>query len=126
VHYRILCDGELIGTSELEQRDESQGVATGAFVPTAAYARVRPVFRLFVAARADGESEPDAAKLAAYEAARDRLQVAVTDADGKALVGAGVIVLDFGDEGATPGPDTCEVEVYFATPEKFARLAPVA
>ena len=122
MRYCILCDGELIGTSDLEGRDESMGVAVGAFVPTAAYARVQPTFRLFVAARADGESEPDAKKLAAYEAARDQLQLSVTDAAGAPVPASGVAILDFSGPG---DEDALEVEVYFATPEKFARLAPV-
>ena len=124
MRYRILCDGEPIGSSDLEERDPSQGVAAGAFVPTAAYARVQPTFRLCVAARADGESEPDAKKLAAYEAARAQLQLTVTDAAGAPVPASGVVILDY--SGAPGEDDALEVEVYFATPEKFARLAPVA
>jgi hypothetical protein len=123
LRYRILCDGELIGTSNLEERDESMGVASGLFAPAPAYERVGPVFRMFIEARADGESEPDATKLAAYESARARLELSVTDETGKSLPAAGVAVLDFSGERA--GDDAFEVEVYFATPEKFAQLGPV-
>src|SRR5438552_8821106 len=99
------------------------GVATGSFAPTPAYERVRPVFRLFMEARADGESEPDVAKLKAYEAARARLELGVTDEAGKLLPAAGVAVLDFSAE--RPEADAFEVEVYFATPQKFAQLPPL-
>jgi len=114
LRYRVLCNGEPIGSSDLEDRDESNGVAVGLFVPTPAYERVRPVFRLFIEAHADGESEPDVAKLSAYEAARADLELVVTDASGDPLPAAGVVVLDFST--------ACEVEVYFATPQKFAQL----
>jgi hypothetical protein len=122
LRYRILCDGELIGTSNLEERDESMGTAGGVFAPTPAYERVRPVFRMFIAARADGESEPDAAKLKAYEAARAPLELVVTDEKGTLLPAAGVAVLDYSDDS---DPDALEVEIYFATPQKFAQLSPI-
>jgi len=123
LRYRILCDGELIGSSELEEREEDMGVAVGRFVPTPAYERVRPVFLLFMDAHADGESEPDTAKLKAYEAARARLALSVTDAAGTAIAASGVAVLDFSRE--RRGEGAVEVEVYFATPQKFAQLPPV-
>jgi hypothetical protein len=119
--YRILCNGEVIGSSDLEHRDESLGEAAGDFEPTAAYEKVRPVFRLFIEARADGESEPDPKKLAAYDAARDKLLLQVQDADGRVLAGAGVAVLDY-SEGKADGGPPYEVEVYFATPRQYAQL----
>ena len=128
LRYRILCDGEIIGSSDLEERDASLGVAGGRFVPTAAYERVRPVFQLFIAARADGESEADAAKLDAYETARARLVLTLEDASGKALATSGIVVLDFAAElpagaSAAQQEDAVEVEVYFTTPRLFAQLA---
>jgi hypothetical protein len=128
LRYRILCDGEIIGGSDLEERDASLGVAGGRFVPTAAYERVRPVFQLFIAARADGESEADAAKLDAYETARARLALTLEDASGKPIATSGIVVLDFAAElranaTAEEREDAVEVEVYFSTPRLFAQLA---
>lgn len=128
LRYRILCDGEIIGGSDLDERDASLGVAGGRFVPTAAYERVRPVFQLFIAARADGESEADVAKLDAYEAARARLTLTLQDASGKDIPTSGIAVLDFAAElGPNPSAaareDAVEVEVYFNTPRQFAQLA---
>jgi hypothetical protein len=127
LRYRILCDGEIIGSSDLDERDASLGVAGGRFVPTAAYERVRPVFQLFIAARADGESEADAAKLDAYETARARLVLTLEDASGKSLVTSGIAVLDFAAElpagaSAAAQADAIEIEVYFTTPRQFAQL----
>jgi hypothetical protein len=121
--YKIFCDGELIGKSGLEERDESLGVAAGRFEPTAAYEKVRPIFKLFIAAKADGESEPDPAKLEAYETARAGLVLTVQDEAGKSLQTAGMTVLDYSEEG--PGEDAYEVEVYFSTPRQFAQLASI-
>jgi hypothetical protein len=128
LRYRILCDGEIIGSSDLEERDASLGVAGGRFVPTAAYERVRPVFQLFIAARADGESEADVAKLDAYETERARLVLTLQDASGKDVATSGIAVLDFAAElpaNATPAEreDAHEVEVYFNTPRQFAQLS---
>ena len=131
MRYQILCDGEVIGSSNLEWRDDSLGEASGRFEPTAAYERVRPVFRLFIEARADGESEPDARKLAAYEAERAKLVLSVQDERGQSLHTAGVAILDYSAgvaAGAGAGeddPPPYEVEVYFATPRHFAQLAPL-
>jgi hypothetical protein len=125
--YRILCDGEIIGSSDLDDRDASLGTAGGRFVPTAAYERVRPVFQLFIAARADGESEADVAKLEAYETARAQLALTLTDAAGKELATSGIAVLDFAAElgpgaSAEERADAIEVEVYFVSPRQFAQL----
>jgi len=136
LRYQILCDGEIIGSSNLEERDPSLGVAGGRFVPTGAYERVRPVFRLFIAARADGESDPDPAKLDAYEAARAKLVLTVRDETGKSLQTSGIAVLDFSAElpagaaaeaaaEAAEPEDAYEVEVYFTSPRQFAQLAPL-
>lgn len=35
--YRILCNGEVIGTSRLEHRDEPMGIAFGVFQPLPPY-----------------------------------------------------------------------------------------
>jgi hypothetical protein len=124
LRYQIVCNGEVIGSSNLEWRDESLGEASGPFEPTAAYERVRPVFRLFIEARADGESEPNAAKLAAYEREREKLVLSVQDEHGQNLHGAGVAILDYSAT-AEAGDEPYEVEVYFATPRHFAQLAPL-
>ena len=127
LRYRILCDGEIIGSSDLDERDASLGTAGGRFVPTAAYERVRPVFQLFIAARADGESEADAAKLEAYETARAALVLTLQDEGGKDLATSGIAVLDFAaelrpDASEAERADAIDVEVYFSTPRQFARL----
>jgi hypothetical protein len=130
LRYQILCDGEIIGSSNLEERDPSLGVASGRFEPTAAYARVQPVFRLFIAARADGESEADPVQLEAYEAARAPHVLTVKDERGKPLETSGIAVLDFSAElpaaaTAAEAADAYEVEVYFGSPRQLAQLAPI-
>ncbi len=121
LRYQILCDGDVIGTSDFEERDESLGVAGGRFEPTAAYERVRHIFRLFLEAGANGVAEPDPAKLRAYEDVRATVVLAVHSATGKRLDGAGVVILDYSNE-----PDgSYEAEIYFATPRFFAQLAPL-
>jgi hypothetical protein len=101
LRYTILCNGEVIGSSDLEDREPDLGVAAGRFEPTDAYARVAPVFRLFAEA---------------HEEARARLVLEVREADGPALQGAGVAIID------VPGEAEVGVEVYFATPRGFAQL----
>jgi hypothetical protein len=127
LRYKIICDGAVIGSSNLEERDPALGVAGGRFEPTADYERVRPVFRLFIAARADGESEPDHAKLEAYEAARAKLVMTIQDETGKSLQTSGIAVLDFSAEkpGSAGDDDAYEVEVYFASPRHFEQLPPL-
>jgi hypothetical protein len=130
LRYKIRCDGEIIGSSGLEERDPSLGVAGGRFVPTLAYEQVRPVFQLFISARADGESEADPAKLDAYEAARAKLSLTLEDERGRTLQTSGIAVLDFSAElpagaAAAEAEDAYEVEVYFTSPRQLAQLASI-
>ena len=116
LRYAILCNGEVIGHSDLEDREPELGVAGGRFEPTDAYPPFAHVFRLFAEAHADGENEPVPAKLQAYEEARAGLVLEVRDAGGRVLQGAGVSITD------VAGEAQLGVDVFFATPRGFAQL----
>jgi hypothetical protein len=116
LRYAILCNGEIIGHSELEDREPDLGLASGRFEPTDAYPPVAHVFRLFAEAQADGENESVPAKLAAYEEARAGLVLEVREAGGRVLAGAGVSITD------VAGEAVLGVDVFFATPRGFAQV----
>ena len=78
MRYEIIFRGELVGTSDLEDRDESIGVAIGRFVPGPAYESVRPVFLHFT----EAEEQNDAKKMKLYYDARQRLQLTLRNQHG--------------------------------------------
>ena len=113
--YRILCNGELIGTSGLESRDAGMGIAMGRFTPTAAYERVRPVFRMFAEAQRD-TGAADERLIADYYRARDALTLSLETDDGVMVPTTVVHIVDFMAE---INETACEVEVHFGEPSFF-------
>jgi len=113
--FRILCDGVEIGTMLLEERDEAMGTANGTFVPSPAYARVRPIFRLFADAQRDtGPSDQE--MIARYYRERDKLDLTVTGPDGRLVPTSVVHIADFADESLD---GLCEVELHIEDPTFF-------
>ncbi len=113
--YRIRCNGEEIGASELEERDSGMGIATGVFVPSPAYERVRATFRIF--SEAMRETGPaDQEMIDRYYRERDKLGLTVVRPDGTLLRTSVVHISDF-SEG--PNDDSYEVEVHIDDPAFF-------
>src|SRR5262245_17637548 len=113
--YRILCNGELIGTSGLESRDAGMGTAMGRFTPTAAYERVRPIFRMFAEAQRD-TGPADEHMLAKYYRSRDALALALEDEDGVTIPTTVVHIIDFMTE---IDKTASEIEVHICDPSFF-------
>jgi hypothetical protein len=81
MRYRVLYEHEVIGTTDLATCDPSMGVIYGDFIPTTAYERVRHVFRLYATAGTVLGNQ-DEAKLNAYYAARDALDLRIESGGG--------------------------------------------
>jgi len=113
--YRILCNGELIGTSGLESRDAEMGTAMGRFTPTAAYERVRPVFRIFAKAQRD-TGPVDERAIANYYRSRDALTLVLENEDGVTIPTTVVHIADFTVE---IDETACEIEVHISDPSFF-------
>jgi hypothetical protein len=114
--YLVKHEGAVIGTSALEQRDASMGVAWGQFLPTAAFAGVQDVFRQFAAAH-DQAGKADPAIVQAYYDARDRLGLTVESESGQVIPTEAIHIADFRAE---LGQEACELEVHLG---EGARLA---
>lgn len=115
--YRIICDGEVIGTSALEERDAGMGTASGQFEPATAYQKVRWVFRTYSDAQRE-QGPADEQKVAEYYRRRDELNLSVESANGQSVPVTVVHISDFADE---TDHDAYEVEVHSADPAFFAR-----
>ena len=113
--YHVLCNGELIGTSGLESRDVGMGTAIGQFTPTAAYQRVRPVFRLFAEAQRD-TGPADKRMIADYYRSRDALALTLETEGGVVIPTTVVHIADFMAE---IDETACEVEVHISDPSFF-------
>jgi hypothetical protein len=107
MRFAILCNGTLIGHSDLEGVDLGMGILTGEFWPSPGYEEFRPIFQLFGKASPDssqpsqkGESEP--AKFSAYREAVRNLQFGVRHESGQALPFNNVHIVDFSSD---LGPD---------------------
>jgi hypothetical protein len=95
--FRIYCNGEEIGSSSLEERDRSMGTARGRFLPTAGYAGVQHVFRLFADAQREAHP-PRRDPLLRYYRERAALDLRVTGPDGVAVPASVVHIEDFSHE----------------------------
>ena len=113
--YLILCNGELIGTSGLESRDAGMGTAMGRFTPTAAYERVRPVFRMFAEAQRD-TGPADEQMIAKYYRSRDALKLALENEAGTTIPTTVIHIIDFAVE---IDETACEIEVHVSDPSFF-------
>jgi hypothetical protein len=77
--YTLTMSGVIVGRSELELRDASRRVASGAFRPGLGYDLAQPVFALHDSASGD----PSA--LDRYRKAREALRLTLTDASGTSV-----------------------------------------
>jgi hypothetical protein len=117
MRYGIRGGGMVLGHSDLAERDESMGVALGAFHPAPDYERVRAIFRLFAEAAAETSAQAtDEEKLARYFAARDALGLELVEPSGRVVPTDTIHIADYSVEA---GPDAMEVEVMLSDPTFF-------
>jgi hypothetical protein len=117
MRYVIQGAGIVLGHSELLERDESMGVAMGAFYPAPDYSRVQAVFRLFAEATPETSAHAtDEERLARYYAARDALGLQLVEPTGRIVRTDTIHIADYSVEG---GPDAIEVEVALRDPTFF-------
>jgi hypothetical protein len=96
MRHTVKLHGVIVGHSELEQSDESEGRAWGRFRPGLGYELVQPVFRLFSEAVPMPGGEPrDHEKLERYHAARDRLGLELVDASGRLIETSAIHIADY-------------------------------
>lgn len=120
MRYLIQCAGMILGHSELTERDESMGVATGTFHPAPDYIRVQPIFRLFAEATPETSAPPtDHEKLARYYAARDALGLQLVEPSGRVIHTDSIHIADYSIEA---GPDALEAEVILSDPSFLRQL----
>lgn len=98
MRFTVYFGADAIGVSDLEDSDSGMGVATGRFVPAAAYARVRAIFRGHAEAHAACERTPDETRLLRMYAERDALGLELRDAVGTLVATEWVHVYDYAEE----------------------------
>ncbi len=103
--YRVMHAGAVIGTSLLEGRDPSMGMAFGAFMPAPEFEAVRGVFALFDQAMDEGATDERERLLAAYYQARDALDLTLVDEDGATIPTEWIHIPSY-------EPEVYEVEVH--------------
>ena len=97
--YRILCNGTLIGHSDLEGEDPGMGVAYGRFVPTTGYEQFQRTFRLRTEAESDTSAQPnDPEKLDRYRQQLARLRLTLQTSGGVSISTSWIEVRDFSSE----------------------------
>lgn len=110
-----LCEGALIGTSELEARDPGMGIAWGGFTPSQGYERVRWVFRIFSEALSD-TGPANHVEIDRYFSERDKLDLTVRTPQGELVPTSVVHISDFSGE---LGEGAYEIEVHLDDPSFF-------
>lgn len=100
MRHTVRLHGVIVGHSELENIEPGVGRAWGDFRPGLGYELVQPVFRLFAqAVPLDGAK--DNALLERYHAARDKLNLELVDAEGRAIRTSTIHIADYTvEEGA--------------------------
>ena len=116
--YKIISNGQFIGTSPLKFRDSGMAVAFGRFDPTPMYDVVRPVFLLFTRALSADNRANDPQKLAQYYAARNALELALEDENGRRLATGHIHIIDWGPENESD----LEVEVQINDPQFWKQV----
>jgi hypothetical protein len=83
--YKIVCNGKVIGESDLEDYDDGMNVRSGKFYPTKEYEMVRPIFLLFSSAQSKTPHDKfDEEKVKRYYESSGKLNLTVIgDADLK-------------------------------------------
>jgi hypothetical protein len=118
MRYNVISNGQLIGTTLLEFHDSGMAVALGTFDPTPTYDLVRPVFLLFTSALTEDIRTDDTQKLSQYYAARDALQLALEDENGRRLATGHIHIVDWGPE----NDSDLEVEVQVSDPQFWKQV----
>lgn len=96
MRHTVTMHGVILGHSELEQADAAERRAWGRFRPGFGYDLVQPVFRLFSEAVPVPGAEPrDPEKLERYHAARDKLDLVLVDATGRAVATTAIHIADY-------------------------------
>ena len=103
----VTCDGQLVGSTDLEFLDEGMGVAHGRFYPGPGY----EVFRRRVLDAAE-------ARHARAPAPADRPRFEVTAAAGELVRTRDVVIDDFDDVAVDPA-----ISVFLDDRDQFLRLA---
>ena len=115
MRHTVKMQGLIVGHSELEERDASTRRAWGRFRPGLAYDLVQPIFRLFTEAVPMRGGEPrDEEKLARYHAARDKLGLALVDAEGRTIDTTMIHIADYTEH---QGRDAIELDVLVSDEE---------
>ena len=100
MRHTVKLHGVIVGHSELEHRDETDGRAWGAFRPGLGYELVQPIFLLYVEAVPHRGGEPrDREKLQRYYAARDKLGLELVDASGAVVPTTAIHIADYRESG---------------------------
>lgn len=100
MRHTVKLHGVIVGYSELEHRDETDGRAWGAFRPGLGYELVQPIFQLYADAVPQPGGEPrDQEKLDRYHAARDKLGLQLVDATGAVVPTSAIHIADYRGSG---------------------------
>ena len=113
--HALYVGDQIIGYSDLEDRDDGMGVASGAFRPTSLYSSVRPIFHRFAAAL--GNQPPrqqDQEEIDAYYRERDALPLRLVDKTGRTVVTSFIHIEDFAEEAGVTDPSTIRLVVQIA------------
>ena len=97
MRFRVLTNGVAIGATNLESLDPSMGVASGVFTPSESYGAVQPTFRLYAAVGISVANQ-DEAKLKAYYAARDALNLSLVTQEGEIVPTSCIHITDYSEE----------------------------
>ncbi|WIL19443.1 hypothetical protein [Geothrix sp.] len=103
MRFAILCNGTVIGHSDLEGVDLGMGILTGEFHPSPGYEEVRPIFQLFGEASPDTSQQAqkgvaDLTKLSTYREAVRKLQFEIRHESGQALSLSNIHIVDFSSD----------------------------
>jgi len=96
--FRVMYNGEPVGTSSLEFRDAAMAVAFGTFHPLPSYESIRSVFLLFTDAQPESGRVADQQKLSRYYAERDALNLSLETEDGQRVETGYIHIVDWGPE----------------------------
>jgi hypothetical protein len=115
MRHTLRLQGVIIGHSELEHVDPGTRRAWGSFRPGMGYELIQPVFRLFARA-VPRDDDPnggvrDNAMLDRYHRAREKLPLALEDADGRAIRTTTIHIADYTVE---EGSQALELDVLIA------------
>lgn len=97
--YRVMYQGQPIGTTRLEYADSGMAVAHGQFDPLPAYELVRPVLLSISEAQGGepGSSVADLTKLAQAFQVRDALNLTLETEEGKVIPTSWIHIYDWGE-----------------------------